>query len=87
MANLDNVPDVRHRRGILVLSLDVADVPHHHVDDGVLYQAEEHKQGAGGHKHVNGLNTNIIIKLSFFLISHAATFQRMGPLGILLIIS
>ena len=30
----------------------VPDVPHHHVDEGVLYQTEEHKEGAGGHEHV-----------------------------------
>ena len=30
----------------------VPDVPHHHVDEGVLYQTEEHEEGAGGHEHV-----------------------------------
>ena len=31
------------------------DVPHHHVDEGVLDQAEEHKEGARGHEHVDRL--------------------------------
>ena len=87
MSNFDNVFNVINWSWIFVLPLDVTDVTHHNIDDGVLNQAEEHEQGTGGHEHVNGLNTNIIIKLSFFSISHAATFQRMGLLGILLIIS
>ena len=89
MADLDDVPDVGHGGGILVLPLDVTDVPHHHVDDGVLNQAEEHEQGAGRHEHVNGLDTDETL-LSFIIvlnISYAATFQRMGLLGIQLIIS
>ena len=55
MPDLDNVSDVGHGAGVLVLPLDVADVPHHHVDKGVLNQTEEHEKRAGGHKHVNGL--------------------------------
>ena len=44
---------------MLVVTIDhsclLPDVPHHHVDKGVLNQTEEHEKRAGGHKHVNGL--------------------------------
>ena len=40
----------------LVLSLNLTNVPHHHIHKGILYEAEEDKQGAGGHEHVDGLD-------------------------------
>ena len=55
VAHLYHVPDVGHRARVLVLPLDVADVAHHHVHDGVLNQAEEDEQGARGHEHVDRL--------------------------------
>ena len=55
MPDLDNVSDVGHGAGVLVLPLDVTDVPHHHVHDCVLNQAEEHEEGARGHEHVDSL--------------------------------
>ena len=39
------------KRGELAVK-DAPDVPHHHVDEGVLDQAEEDEEGAGGHEHV-----------------------------------
>ena len=45
--------------------MSVPDVPHHDVDKSIFYQAEEHKEGAGGHEHVNRLKTkdmNMIVK-------------------------
>ncbi len=35
------------------------DVAHHDVDEGVLYEAQEHEEGAGGHEHVYGLDTAV----------------------------
>jgi hypothetical protein len=35
------------------------DVPHHDIDEGVLDEAEEHKEGAGGHEHVYRLEKKI----------------------------
>ena len=55
MPDLYNVPDVGHGAGVLVLPLNVTDVPHHHVHNGVLDQAEEHEEGARGHEHVDSL--------------------------------
>ena len=40
--------------------MSVPDVPHHDVDKSIFYQAEEHKEGAGGHKHVNRLEIEMI---------------------------
>jgi len=37
--------------------MSLPDVAHHDVDEGVLYEAEEHEEGAGGHEHVYGLDT------------------------------
>jgi hypothetical protein len=37
--------------------MSLPDVAHHDVDEGVLYEAQEHEEGAGGHEHVNGLDT------------------------------
>jgi len=37
--------------------MNLPDVAHHDVDEGVLYEAQEHEEGAGGHEHVYGLNT------------------------------
>ena len=39
--------------------LDVGDVPHHDVDEGVLHQREEHEHRAAGHEHVDGLEEKI----------------------------
>ena len=36
------------------------DVPHHNVDKSIFNQAEKHKEGAGGHKHVNRLEIEMI---------------------------
>ena len=55
MSNFDNVFNVINWSWIFVLPLDVTDVTHHDIDDGVLNQAEEHEQGTGGHEHVNRL--------------------------------
>ena len=41
---------------LLVFSLNLDYVPHHHIDKGILYQAEEDEEGAGGHEHVDGLD-------------------------------
>ncbi len=37
--------------------MSLPDVAHHDIDEGVLYEAEEHEEGAGGHEHVYGLDT------------------------------
>ncbi len=37
--------------------MSLPDVAHHDVDEGVLYEAQEHEEGAGGHEHVYGLDT------------------------------
>ena len=42
-----------------VLATEVPDVAHHHVDEGVFYQAEKDKESAGGHEHVNRLEIKI----------------------------
>ncbi len=47
----DDVPQL----GRLVLSLDLADVAHHDVDEGVLDEGEKHEDGAGRHEDVNRL--------------------------------
>ena len=39
----------------LVLSLHFADVAHHHVDEGVFDQTQEHEDGARRHEDVDGL--------------------------------
>jgi len=38
------------------------DVAHHDVDEGVLDEAQEHEDGAGGHKHVYSLHQKSQIK-------------------------
>ena len=50
--------------GAPVLPLDLTDVTHHHVNKGVLYQTEEHKEGAGGHEHVDGLQNRKFLVFS-----------------------
>ena len=45
--------------GVLLL-LDVGDVAHDDVDQGVLHQAEEHEHRAAGHEHVNGLENGLV---------------------------
>ena len=57
VAQLDDVPEgvFEGRGGFLVAPLDVADVAHHHVHDGVLDQAEEDEHRAGVHEHVDSL--------------------------------
>ena len=54
---LDDVPEgvFEGGGGFLVAPLDVADVAHHHVHDGVLDQAEEDEHRAGVHEHVDSL--------------------------------
>ena len=44
---------------VACVSMSVPDVPHHDVDKSIFYQAEEHKEGAGGHEHVNRLEIEI----------------------------
>lgn len=46
--------DVPHM-GTLVLSLDLANVPHHDVDESILDEAQEHEEGAGRHEYINSL--------------------------------
>lgn len=42
------------------------DVPHHHVDKSIFYQTEKHKESAGGHKHVNRLEIEMINYIFIF---------------------
>ncbi len=37
--------------------MSLPDVAHHDIDKGVLDEAQEHEEGAGGHEHVYGLDT------------------------------
>ena len=46
--------------------MSVPDVPHHDVDKSIFYQAEEHKEGAGGHEHVNRLEIEMINDIFIF---------------------
>ena len=43
----------------LVLPLDVGDVAHHDVDEGVLDQTQEHENCAATHKYVDGLKIDM----------------------------
>ena len=56
MTQLDYISDVGHIGGVLVFPLNVTDISHHHIDNGVLDQAEEHEEGAGWHEHIDGLD-------------------------------
>ena len=47
----DDAPEV----GGFVLPLHLADVAHHHVDEGVLDQTQKHENGARRHENVDGL--------------------------------
>ncbi len=51
--------DIKSVKGgeIKTFTLPLPDVAHHDVDKGVLYEAQEHEEGAGGHEHVYGLDT------------------------------
>ena len=42
------------------------DVAHHDVDKGVLDEAEEHEEGAGGHEHVYRLQNIHILQDKYF---------------------
>ena len=44
----------------------VPDVAHHDVDKGVLDEAEEHEEGAGGHEHVYRLQNIHILQDKYF---------------------
>ena len=48
------------RMAMWAVSLSLPDVPHHDVDKSILDEAEKHKEGAGGHKHVNRLEIEMI---------------------------
>ena len=56
LSYVDDVLDMGHRCLLLVLSFDVADIAHHNVDESVLDEAEEDKEGAGRHEHVDGFD-------------------------------
>ena len=40
----------------------IPDIAHHDVDEGVLYEAEEHEEGTRRHEHVDCLNKNNILE-------------------------
>lgn len=44
---------------IFLWDVYLPDVSHHHVDESVFYQTQEHEKCAGGHEHVNGLKYKI----------------------------
>ena len=46
------------------LFLNVSDVAHHNVDQGILHQAEEHENRTPRHEHVNGLEKILAFLLS-----------------------
>ena len=41
----------------VLLLLDVRDVSHDDVDEGVLHQREEHEHRAARHEHIDGLHS------------------------------
>ena len=53
------IHQVAYPHGLLLL--DVGDVAHDDVDEGVLHQREEHEHGAAGHEHVDGLERKEIL--------------------------
>ena len=56
MTQLNDISDIGNICRVLVLPFNVTDISHHHIHDGVLYQAEKHEEGAGGHEHVDSLD-------------------------------
>ena len=51
-------------------------IPHHDVDEGVLYEGEEDKEGAGGHEHVNRLVANKININNKRSLAESKTFEH-----------
>ena len=52
-------PQQQVGQAAVLLLLDVRDVAHDDVDQGVLHQREEHEHRAAGHEHINGLHSGI----------------------------
>jgi hypothetical protein len=53
--------EIAHRQPLVIhfLFFVFPDVAHHDIDEGVLDEAEEHEDGAGGHEHVYSLQQKI----------------------------
>ena len=48
------------------MNVSLPDVTHHDVNKSIFYEAEKHKEGAGGHKHVNRLEIEMINCIFYF---------------------
>ena len=64
--NLSQLTYVIYLKVIFCLLCCFPDVAHHDVDEGVLDEAEEHEEGAGGHEHVYRLQNNNILQDKYF---------------------
>ena len=75
------VHQVAYPHGLLLL--DVGDVAHDDVDEGVLHQREEHEHGAAGHEHIDGLERREVLNLLNFILyvlSGKFYVRRLGKL-------